>query len=380
MFDEPKVMFWPVGTGDSTTIVIKENSVLQVDIRNLENVGDNDDDHVSIIDILVDNLPKSYGVPYLSGFALTHPDEDHILGFKKLLEKVFIGEIWFTPRIFAEYDKNLCEDAQAFKDEAHRRVQKTIEADGDAGSCNRVRIIGYNDILEEDEFAGFPEDYIILPGNSLTELDGTDYKGDFNAFIHAPFKEEIEEDRNNTSLAMQVTLGDDPSKGGVLLFGDIAYPRIRRIFDTTKATGNENFLKWRVVLAPHHCSKSAMYQDENGKEVLKQDMLHDLELYQVDDGYIVSSSEAIPTHNKKGDNPPHAIAKERYEEILRGKFLCTHEDGGSAEPLVFTSNDDDLSYVNYFADATIKEDHISAAVNAARGSKKPPAQEIGFGC
>lgn len=293
MFDEPKVMFWPVGTGDSVTVVVKEGVVLQVDIRALQSADDADDDHAAIVDKLVENLPKVDGKPYLSAFALTHPDKDHIFGFSDLLERVTIGEVWFTPRVFAESDEDLCDDAVAFKEEAERRVSETIKTGGDSAAGDRVRLIGYDTLLQDDKYNGFPDDRLTIPGNSITEIDGDDYEGQFNAFIHAPFAEETDGDRNNTSVCMQVVLGDDPSAGGILLFGDIAYPRIRKIFDTTKEAGNEDYLMWKVFLAPHHCSKSAMYQNEGDVEVLKQDMLDDLAAYQVKGGVIVASSEKI---------------------------------------------------------------------------------------
>jgi beta-lactamase superfamily II metal-dependent hydrolase len=380
MFEEPKVIFWPVGTGDSTSIVVQDGIVLQVDLRDLHAADDADDDHVALVDELAENLPKVDGKPYLSAFALTHPDQDHILGFEELLDRVTIGEIWFTPRVFIENDQDLCDDAAAFKEEAERRVQATIQAGGDVGSGDRVRLIGYDALLKRGEFAGFPEDRLTIPGNSITEIDGDDYEGEFNAFIHAPFAEETAGDRNNTSLCMQVVLGDDPSQGGVLLFGDIAYPRIRRIFDTTKKAGNEDYLKWKVFLAPHHCSKSAMYQTENGSEVLKQDMLDDLADFQVEGGVIVASSEEIPSQNESGDNPPHAKAKKRYEEVADGGFLCTHEDGESGEPLIFQAEDGTLTAPDVAeavtASATSK---LASAVDEARGSDSPPSEQVGYG-
>src|SRR3546814_7765704 len=112
---------------------------------------------------------------------------------------------------------------------------------------------------------------------------------------------------SNTSLVLQVVLGNDPSPGGVLLFGDHKYQTIRKIFDVSKANGNEAYLHWQVMLASHHCSKSVMYQEEDGKTVLKQDILDDFERLQVGDGYIVSSSDSVPASNSSGDNPPHAI-------------------------------------------------------------------------
>jgi len=381
MFDEPKVMFWPVGTGDSTSIVIQDGIVLQVDLRHMNEADNSDSDRVALVDKLAENLPQVDGKPYLSAFALTHPDQDHILGFEELLDRVTIGEIWFTPRVFIENDEDMCEDAVAFKEEAERRVQETIKAGGDSGSGDRVRVIGYDSLLDTDEFAGFPEDCLTIPGNSVTEIDGNDYEGEFNAFIHAPFAEETEGDRNNTSLCMQVVLGDNPSQGGVLLFGDIAYPRIRRIFDTTKEAGNEDFLKWKIFLAPHHCSKSAMYQKEDDTEVLKQDMLDDLAAYQVEGGIIVASCDKIPSTNSSGDNPPHAKAKKRYEEVADGGFLCTHEDGPSGEPLVFQAYDGVLAAPDIAeVAATSATSKLASAVDEARGSDSPPSEQVGYGC
>ncbi len=377
MFDKPQVMFWPVGTGDSTTIVVQDGIVLQVDLRDLHSGDEADDDHAALVDELVEYLPKVNGKPYLSTFALTHPDKDHIQGFEDLLDRVTIGEIWFTPRVFIENDQDLCDDAVAFKKEAERRVQETINSGGDVGAGDRVRLIGYDALLKEDDFVGFPEDRLTVPGNSITEIDGVDYEGDFNAFIHAPFAEETDGDRNNTSLCMQVVLGDDPSKGGVLLFGDIAYPRLRKIIDTTKKAGNEEYLAWKVFLAPHHCSKSAMYQKEGDKEVLKQDILDDLAEYQVDGGVIIASSEKVPSQNASGDNPPHAKAKKRYEEVADGGFLCTHEDGEDGERLVFDVSDGALDAPEVAQAAAASK--LADAVDDARGSDSPPSEQVGYG-
>lgn len=381
MFDKPKVMFWPVGTGDSTSVVVADGVVLQVDVRDLHCADDAGDDHVALVDELAVNLPQVDGRPYLSAFALTHPDKDHILGFGELLKRVTIGEIWFTPRVFIENDADLCDDAIAFKEEAERRVAETIKTGGDVASGDRVRLIGYDALLEREEFIGFPEDRLTIPGNAITEIDGEDYEGQFNAFIHAPFAEETVGERNNTSLCMQVVLGDDPSKGGALLFGDIGYPRIRRIFDTTKEAGNEAYLNWKIFLAPHHCSKSAMYQKEGESEVLKQDILDDLAGYQVPGGVIVASSGEIPTQNASGDNPPHAKAKKRYEEVAENGFLCTHEDGQSGEPLVFEAEDGSLTLPDLAASASAVAgtSKIAAAVDEARGSDSPPSEQVGYG-
>src|SRR5690606_26623790 len=101
MFDKRGVLFWPVGTGDSTTFIVRENAIMfQVDLRHSSKSDDPETDCSPVIDYLEQHLPLVNGRPYLSAFALTHPDKDHIQGFQSLLERVEIGELWFTPRVF----------------------------------------------------------------------------------------------------------------------------------------------------------------------------------------------------------------------------------------------------------------------------------------
>lgn len=383
MFEERSVLFWPVGTGDSTTFVVRGGEIIfQVDLRHSQKSEDEETDCAPIIDYLEEHLPKVNGRSYLSALALTHPDKDHIQGFKELLKRVEIGELWFTPRIFREHDEDpdaLGEDAVAFRNEAHRRVTATIKAGGDPGAGDRVRLVGYDTLLEEEHYQGFPRQFFSVPGHVVESLDGQDLTGEFRAFIHAPFKQdESVGDRNDTSLALQVVLGADPSVGGVLLFGDHKYPTLRKIFDVSKANGKEESLRWQVLLAPHHCSKSAMYQDEDGKTVLKQDILDDLQASQVGAGYLVASCNPIPASNADGDNPPHAIAKARYQEIAEGGFVCTHDDGGHAEPLRFRVDGTDLTYVEV-TNANVRSGGLAAGVSQARGSDKTPSTKVGFG-
>ena len=386
MFDEKCLYFWPVGTGDSTTLVVRPNEVvLQVDIRHSQKSEDEDTDCAPVIDYLERHLSKVDGKPYLSALAITHPDNDHIQGFEDVLDRLTVGELWFSPRIFREHDDDpgsLGDDAKAFRNEAHRRVTASIKAGGDPGAGNRVRLVGWDDLLDEEHYRGFPTEFFSVPGDVVESLDGDDLTGEFRAFIHGPFKQGSEEDvgdRNDTSLALQLVLGDDPSAGGVLLFGDHKYPVIRKIFDVTKAHGKEVNLSWQVLLAPHHCSKSVMYQDEDGKEVLKQDILDDLGACQVGGGYVVASANCIPASNEHGDNPPHAKAKARYQELATGGFVCTHDDGGHAEPLKFTVDGSAFKY------AEMKSlgkgiSALAAAVSAARGSDATPSTKVGFGC
>jgi hypothetical protein len=122
-----------------------------------------------------------------------------------------------------------------------------------------------------------------------------------------------------------------------------------------------------------------MYQDEDGKLVRKQDILDDFENYQVGAGYVVASANCIPSSNSDGDNPPHAIAKERYEEIASGGFVCTHDDGGYAEPLKFNVTGSEIDYAHEKGLAK-SAGALAAAVKEARGSDGTPSTKVGFGC
>ena len=245
-------IFWPVGTGDSTTVRVADTVYLQLDLRHLAKSEEEDAPAWPVIDELIEILPTLRGTPYLSVFALTHPDLDHCQGFAELNDRLTISELWMSPRTFREFRNNdeLCDDAQAFHDEAMRRVKAAIDAGGDPGRGHRIRIIGYDDLLKEQDFEGFPEEFLTIPGQTITILDGEDVCHAFEAFVHAPFKEDSFGDRNDCSLAFQISLCNGNNSGRALLMGDLSYPVIRRIFDRSEL----HTVEWNALLAPHHCS------------------------------------------------------------------------------------------------------------------------------
>ena len=377
-------VFYPVATGDSTTIVVKENAVImQLDLHNCEADEDDDSKPFPIVDELVRLLPKKNNKPYLSVFALTHPDNDHILGFEDLLSKVTIGEIWHTPRIFREYRKDLSEDAQKFCDEAQRRRKIMIQKNGDVGPGDRLRVIGHDDgIFKDPDYKDFPAKARSYPGGTIEVLDDEDFSGVFEAFVHAPFKDDSSDTRNNTSLALQITLTEGSKTAKALLFGDREYPTIKEIFDKTKENKRDRYLEWNVYLAAHHCSKKVMFwkDDDDSPEKFRSDVMKEFEGSALSEAYIVASCRSNFTDGK-GDPPPHSKARTKYEEIIdAGHLLCTHEYPTTKEPkpIVFTIGSDEFE----FGDERTKSEGpsgLGAAVTAARGATKPPGTQVGFG-
>jgi hypothetical protein len=376
-------IFWPVGCGDSTTVVISDAVVMQIDLNDGAIAEEHDNERIPVVDELVAKLPRRNDRPYLACLVITHPDLDHVKGFRDLLNRVEIGELWHTPRIFREYHRDLSDDAKAFRREAKRRVAATIKAGGDPGSGNRVRVIGYDPLLQEDDYRGFPLLFFIHPGSPITMVNGHDMSANFSAFVHAPFKDDSAGARNETSLALQIALIDGARAMRGLFLGDLSYPSLRRVYDESRRHGNEVRLVWNALLAPHHCSKKAMYEkNESGEDVLRQDILDDFDSTQAQNAFIIASSPPIPGTNTSGDNPPHAKAKNRYEEIVSGHFLCTGEYSTpkNLRPIILSSTPNGvlLASASYQLSETARAG-LAAAVARARGDSAPPAAKVGFG-
>jgi hypothetical protein len=296
-------------------------------------------------------------------------------------------------------------------------TEKAVADSKQPSSGDRIRVVGYDTEHSEHAYSQLPDEYLSYPGEAVTSIDGEDVSDRFEAFIHAPFKDDCAAARNDTSLALQVTLTDeDGDAGHVLLLGDLAYETIRKIFTFSEANGRPERLTWEVLLAPHHCSKKVMYVPEDGKDVLKQDVLNLFEAHSVGAATIVVSSAAFPASNKSGDNPPHVIARERYEEIA-ADLVCSGEypDADSPRPIVFGMDETGFALLEpettesvsksassrgakglgllaaLAATAVVGEhlrrkqdaarglDQVRRGVTAARGTDAAPQQAVGFG-
>lgn len=372
------LVFSPVGAGDSTTVLVNRDIIIQVDLNHLEAAKSDDDPRWPVVDELVECLPLVNGKRYLAAFVATHADKDHCQGFKELLEdhNVLIGELWFTPRLIADIDnedpKELSEDAQALRDEALRRVKRNAHREAAAGSGDRLRVIGYHDSLQGD-FKALPASVVSPAGTTVQAVDDHDLGRLLRIFVHSPFKDYIEDsERNRTSIGLHVTL--KPGGLRALLLGDLDYEPVKQIFEYTQIRSDK---EWDVFLAPHHCSKGVMYERENGQDVLRRDVLDLIENAKASKGWIVSSSGPIPASNSSGDNPPHAKARARYEEIC-DLFLCTgeHPNERKPRPLVFQSSATGASFLGA---APAAGTAALTQVRGARGGNKPSSKPVGYG-
>jgi len=356
--------------------------VVQIDLHHVAESEDDSDTRTPIVDELVALLPEPDGKPYLAAFGATHLDKDHIQGFADLLERVTIGDLWFTPRVLWEQDQDeLCEDAEAFVDEAERRITK-MKAERQVKSGDRIRIIGFSDALEghNDIYKNLPEGAVTTPGTEFHSIDGEECSEAFRAFVHAPFKADAEKERNHTSFGLQVTLTAGADTLRVLLLGDLSYPTIKRIFDYSEADD----VAWDVFLSPHHCSKAVMYGRDEGEseDSLKRPLLDKIEQAGSENPYIIASSTTIPESNEPGDNPPHAKGAKRYRELIPDdNFLCTAEypSTSAREPIVFEPRADGATLAEAAGEPGTRSSATPQAVATARGASKPAQAAVGFG-
>lgn len=370
------IKFYPVGNGDCDLITIGgANKKMMFDCNFRQEAEEDNDEMYDVLGDLLDNelTTKKCGLPFLDAFLLTHPDQDHCRGFAdkfylgdpdavpqsaKDNKKILIGELWYSPRVFEELTGELNADAKAFKKEAKRRMDlyksdaKKADKDG-----NRIRIIGWTD---NSDLEGL-EDRIVTPGNTISEVNGSNCRY-FEMFIHAPFKDDIDgEDRNMTSIVSQLRFKSDKKNEDIarlFLAGDTEWRIIEEIMNKTS---DDNFLKWDLMEAPHHCSYKFFADDrEDDPNQASLDFLDKKE----DSAYVVSSSKVV---KKNSDNPPCQKAKNRYtEKVGESNFLCTsgEKDDDVQEPIVFDIEDGE---VGLHEDEKKEKESLSAA--AAKDTK-----------
>lgn len=339
------IIYFPVGNGDTSLIRLSDDTNILIDC-NITNKSTEDDEEkwYDLKDHLLKILRKDEKeIFHIDLFILTHPDQDHCRGFEDHFyigdpnkfndsaesnKKIFVDELWFTPRIFLpQKEDSLCVSAQAFLKEARRRIKVYKENKIQSKlPGNRLQIIGYSD----NKLAGL-EDIIIAPG-SLTSHINADHKKDFSLFIHAHFRKDLDSEdseKNETSVVFQARfVVDGEDRAGLALFGgDAQY----EIWQDILYRSDEEDLQWDLFLAPHHCSwtffSDADYKDDPNPRKESLDLLANKRK-----GAIVIAS--CKTVKDDDDNPPHYQAAQKYKEIVGEKnFYVTMEYPSSDQPL-----------------------------------------------
>jgi hypothetical protein len=340
------ITFFPVDNGDMTLIELESGRKILMDMNIRVAADDDSDDTPDVAKKLRDQLKRDgSGRLFVDAFLLSHPDKDHCSGLERHFhlgapddwskedDKIFIREIWSSPRVFrrASANNTLCPDAKAFNTEARRRVKRFRETNGVVGDGDRVLILGEDTDGKTDDLGAI----LVKVDETFSKVNGQ-RDGSMVARLLAPLpvsEDEEEEDlldKNHSSTILRFSLAGDGVSGACkfLTAGDAEvaiWERLWRRHQTRK-----EWLEYDVLLAPHHCSWHSLSYDSWGKLKEKAQVCQEARnaLSQAKKGaVIVASSKAI----KDDDNDPPCIrAKREYLEIVgenwvRGEFKCVGE-------------------------------------------------------
>lgn len=341
------IKFYPVENADCTLIKLDNGKTVIVDCQICDAYdGDGNQTCYDVKEDLLKELAKDKdGHPFVDLFVNTHPHNDHCVGFADNFfhgapedyddednKTIIAGEMWVTHRCMGNI---LPDSAVAIRQEAKRR-RKLYDDDTNytGGYGNYLRIVGYDEDKEYDSRYGY------VPGTLVKKVNGK-LLNLLEIFIHAPFKDDIEnckneDDKNATSIVMQ--FGFKYENGGdikrkVLIGGDAEHNIWQHILDRNKAEGR---LDWDIFLAPHHCSWT-FFNDSNNKEKVLQSA-EDVLNHQIgNDAYIVSSSKVIKDEKP---NPPCFEARKEYKKRLKttSNFLNTatyNKENNIPQPIEF---------------------------------------------
>ena len=367
MHDSHKIIFYPVGNGDTSQIILSNGRRILFDFCNRTHTTDSESPRFDLETRLRGDLREQHR-NFFDVVAFTHADLDHIQGsteFFELLhaqkyqgpERIKIRELWVPAAMLLEQtDKDhQQEEFVILRQEARYRL---LEGKG-------IRVFSKPEFLQQWLYPRLVErgeattarDHLfinagtLVPGFNLSS-DGVEF------FCHSPFIKHCDTGeiiRNQASLVFNVRFLTDGRYYDYLEVGDASWEEMSEIVTISKLHKNEDRLAWDLYNIPHHCSYLAL--NENGqkgdKETRPKPLIQELLLKGKKDSYIVSCSKPIPDVNEsyKQDQPPHIQARNTYEHYLSKiqgrKFLVTMEEPNcnNPEPIVFEISNDGLKWI-----------------------------------
>ncbi|MYD86277.1 MAG: metallohydrolase [Cenarchaeum sp. SB0669_bin_11] len=349
---EAKISFFPVGNGDMTLITTESGRRILIDMNIRADADDPDKTTPDVTRLLRDRLTKdSEGRYFVDVLLVSHPDQDHCRGLRKHFhlgppaewsnkaDKIFVREIWSSPRVFRRASKNnpLCDDAKAFNREAKRRVGRFRDSWGFVGDGDRVLILGEDEDGKTDDLGKV----LVTVDTEFDRICGT-HDSTFRARLLGPLPQDDDADgdvlsKNNSSTILRFSLagGGVSDKGRFLTGGDAEVEIWRRLWGRHER--RIDWLSYDLLQTPHHCSWHSLSYDswsEKGEDAEVCEEARSALAQARGGATIVSSSN--PIKDDKND-PPCIRAKREYESIVAevsGVFRCVGEHPNEHAPAV----------------------------------------------
>lgn len=354
-----KVIFYPVGNGDTSQIVLANGKRLLFDFRHQAAGEDDGEPVIDLKERLKVELDDA-GKDAFDVVAFTHGDSDHIGGSTEFFElwhakkfqgddRVPIPELWVPAAMILE-EASQSERSSEFvvwRQEARHRLRE--------GAGIRVfsKPAKLKDWLEGEGCSLDSRRHLItdagqvVPGLTLAN-DGLEL------FTHSPFVKHTDEGddmRNSCALIFNIRFRVGRKEFDYFAIGDSEWEVLEDIVATTVAHGNDERLCWDLFNIPHHCSYLALSDEKGTRETVPKDKVKFL-LQQAREGaHMVSSSHPIEdtAAGRARTQPPHVQAKNCYERYLAdaggGRVLVTMEEPNTTkpEPIVFVIDEGGIS-------------------------------------
>jgi hypothetical protein len=356
-----QVIFYPVGNGDTSQIILENGKRLLFDFRHIKKTETEDCPEINLKERLREELSKAKKKSF-EVVALTHADVDHIAGSTEFFElehaekyrgngRIKIDQLWVPAAMILEsatIDQR-GEEFVIWRNEARYRL---VNGKG-------IRVFSKPSMLKDWLASkGIPlkdRQHLITDAGSLVpeftlQHDGVEF------FCHSPMVKHMPEGdllRNDASLIFSVRFQAGTNTFDYLAVGDADWAVLEDIVKASKFHNNVDRLAWDIFDIPHHCSYTALSDIKGDVETIPTPLVKELLKAGKQGAYIVSPSHPIrdTAEGRAQALPPHIQAKKCYVRYLgeRGgaAFLATMEEPSEAnpEPIVFKIDWDGISRV-----------------------------------
>lgn len=355
MADVHQVIFYPVGNGDTTQIVLSKGRRVLFDFCHRDKAEDADTPEIDLKVRLKEDL-KAANRDYFDVVAFTHADLDHIQGSTEFFElqhakkyqgngRIKIRELWVPAAMLLEEADNdhQNEEYVLLRQEARHRLLEG--KDILVFSKPQALADWLEPLLKARGESASARDHLFIDAGTIVP-GFTQAKDGVEFFCHSPFIKHCDDGdiiRNSAALVFNVRFNADGSTYDYLEIGDAEYGDLEDIVSTTRYHKNEDRLAWDLFNIPHHCSYRALNEDKGKDETIPTPLVKDLLLMGKSDAYIVSCSKPIPDVKDSYEQvqPPHIQARKAYERYLKEvggrKLLVTMEEpnANKPEPITF---------------------------------------------
>ncbi|MDN7805802.1 MBL fold metallo-hydrolase [Burkholderia gladioli] len=355
MRDKHQIIFYPVGNGDTTQIILSSGKRVLFDFCHRDKAEDPKTPEIDLKARLKEDL-KAADRDYFDVVAFTHADLDHIQGSTDFFElqhakkyhgegRIKIRELWVpAAMLLEEADKDHQKDEFVLlRQEARYRLLEG--KDIRVFSQPQALMDWLEPLLEARGEAATARDHLFVDAGTL--VPGFELAEDLvEFFCHSPFIKHCDEGdviRNSAALVFNVRLRANGQDYDYLEVGDAKWQDIEEIVSITQYHKNEDRLAWDLYNIPHHCSYLALSDEKGKRETEPKELVKALLMMGKQDAYIVSCSLPVPDVRDSYDRtqPPHIQARKTYERYLEEvggrKFLVTMEEpnANKPEPIVF---------------------------------------------